>query len=103
MRAGGFQDYRTSDLATDKVAKLEGKGSLMSEFAPPLLKSSATDVAVDQKLRIDDGKQCHQMGLDSIILFTLCGHRLARSYLPLLWFAPPFLGVRVHSLPILHF
>ena len=72
MRAGGFQDYRTSDLATDKAAKSEGKGSLVSESAPPLLKSGATDVAVDQKLRIDDGKQCHQMGLDSISSSSHC-------------------------------
>ena len=48
------------------IGQSEGKGSLMSESAPPILKSSATDVAVDQKLRINDGKQCHQMGLDSI-------------------------------------
>ena len=103
MRAGGFQDYRTSDLATDKAAKSEGKGSLMSESAPPLLKSGATDVAVDQKLRIDDGKQCHQMGLDSIRSSSHCVGTASRDpYLPFLWFAPPF-GGSEFTPPILHF
>ena len=72
----------------------------MSESAPPLLKSGVTDVAVDQKPRIADGKQCHQMGLDSISSSSHCVGTASRDP------TSPLCGLRrplVHSPPILHF